>query len=84
MKESGVGEKMLKILLSIVGLGFILVCVLGIFFSIHELGKLDWFLVGVGVASVFWYIYHVKYANPARYKAMMDELKGKNTKKEKE
>jgi 4-hydroxybenzoate polyprenyltransferase len=84
MKESGVGEKILKILLGIVGLGLLLVCVLGVLFSIPGLNKLDWFLVGVGVASVFWYIYHIKYTKPARYEAMMKELRGKTNKLDRE
>jgi hypothetical protein len=84
MKEGGVGEKILKILLGIVGLGVLLVCILGVLFSIPELDKLDWFLVGVGVASVFWYIYHIKYTNPGKYKAIMDELKGKSNKQDTE
>jgi 4-hydroxybenzoate polyprenyltransferase len=84
MKESGVGEKILKILLGIVGLGLLLVCVLGVLFSIPGLNKLDWFLVGVGVASVFWYIYHIKYTKPARYEAMMKELRGKINKQDRE
>ena len=84
MKASGVGEKILKILLGIVGLGLLLVCVLGVLFSIPGLDKLDWFLVGVGVASVFWYIYHIKYTKPARYEAMMKELRGKTNKLDRE
>jgi 4-hydroxybenzoate polyprenyltransferase len=84
MKEGGVGEKTLKILLGIVGLGVLLVCILGVLFSIPELDKLDWFLVGVGLASVFWYIYHIKYTKPARYEAMMKELRGKTTKQDRE
>jgi len=84
MKASGVGEKILKILLGIVGLGLLLVCVLGVLFSIPGLDKLDWFLVGVGVASVFWYIYHIKYTKPARYEAMMKELRGKINKQDRE
>ena len=77
MKQGGTGEKILKILLGIFGIGVLLVCVLGVLFSIHELGKLEWFLVGIGIASVFWYIYHLKYADPSRYEAIMKELKGK-------
>jgi len=84
MKEGGVREKILKILLGTVGLGVLLVCILGVLFSIPELDKLDWFLVGIGVASVFWYIYHIKYTQPARYEAMMEELRRKTTKQDRE
>ena len=84
MKEGGVEEKILKILLGIFGLGVLLVCILGVLFSIPGLDKLDWFLVGVGVASVLWYIYHIKYTNPGKHKAIMDELKGKRNKQDTE
>jgi hypothetical protein len=60
MKQSGVREGILKILLSIVGVGVLLVCILGVLFSVHEWGKLEWFLVGAGIASLFWFIHHLK------------------------
>ncbi|MBS3918522.1 MAG: hypothetical protein KG012_06505 [Deltaproteobacteria bacterium] len=78
MKQGGTGEGILKILLGILGLGVLLVCVLGVLFSIHEWDKLEWFLAGIGIASVFWFIHHLKETNPIRYDAMMKALRGKN------
>ena len=48
MKQGGTGEGILKILLGILGLGVLLVCVLGVLFSI--LGW-DWYCIGILVYS---------------------------------